>query len=148
MAEESSIQLKHKYLADAEVITAALERLITGDDGFAVTNLDFALHLFYCAKDMLPFEDALNLYGYTKKDFEKATVKIFKSCYNVGVSHTKRDLTAKLAAGNIENRPTTLDSLQRVYNLYADPKDDSDEDKTYEFLIRQKDKKNLRGMVK
>ena len=137
----------HAFLSDKDIIHAALERTIKRADGALVTNMAFALHLFDCARDMLPFPNALNLYGYTKKNFNKELIVVFKRCYEIGVSHRIRELTAKLARGDGE-RAVTLDNLHRVYALYPDPTDSGNDDKTYEFLIRQKDKKNLKGLVK
>lgn len=137
----------HEHLPDKDVIDGALNRTIRNDKGELLTNFDFALHLFYCARDMLPFIDALNLYGYTKKSFDKKLVSVFKQCYNIGVSHKTREITAKLANGQGE-RLVVLDTLQRVYNLYADPKEEASTDTTVEFMIRQKDKRNLKGLVK
>jgi len=111
------------FIQDKVAVMAALERAIVVA-GQPVTNIDFAVHLFNCAKDLLPFEDSLMVYAYTESSFETPTLNSLKTCYNVGLAHVKRDLTHKMLHETDPMAQSRTDAiLKKVFDLYVEPEE-------------------------
>lgn len=116
--KESDIT-EDNQLEENSPVLKSLRRTIYAKGGETI-DIEFAIHLYSCARDLLPFDKALIIYGFVPDDFPAEKLLRAQKCYNIGNAHIIRELTGRMRReSNLDNQARIDNLLDRVAKLYV-----------------------------